>query len=181
MTDAELRELVASLATRHAETEAALEQTVREVREIGRQIGYLGNKFGSFAEGLAFESVEKILSKTFHADTIARRLKTRRGGTEQEYDVLGIRNGVQNEIYCVEIKSRLDLEELNKSLQKFRHFFDLHPQYRGMKLYGVIAAVDVRGALADRVAHEGLYLATAGDDNFKLVKPKAGFKARAFT
>jgi hypothetical protein len=72
-------------------------------------------------------------------------------------------------------------EELNKSLKKFRRFFDLHPQYRGMKLYGMIAAVDVRGALADRVAHEGFYLATAGDDNFKLVKPKPGFKPKVFT
>lgn len=50
-----------------------------------------------------------------------------------------------------------------------------------MKLYGIISAVDVRGALADRVLHEGLYLATAGDENFKLVKPPPGFKARAFT
>jgi len=50
-----------------------------------------------------------------------------------------------------------------------------------MNLYGIIAAVDVRGALADRVAHEGLYLATAGDENFKLVKSKPGFKPKVFT
>ena len=47
-------------------------------------------------------------------------------------------------------------------------------------LYGIISAVDVRGALADRVMHEGLYLATAGDENFKLVKPPRGFKPKAF-
>ncbi|PWU10456.1 MAG: DUF3782 domain-containing protein [Verrucomicrobia bacterium] len=181
MSDVELRELVASLARGHAETEAAQQETARELREVGRQIGYLGNKFGSFTEGLAFESVEKILRKRFHADTITRRFKAFRGARAQEYDLVGLRNGVHNEVYCVEIKSRLDHEELHKSLEKFREFFDLQPQYRGMKLYGIIAAVDVRGALADRVAHEGLYLATAGDENFKLVKPKSGFKPRVFT
>jgi hypothetical protein len=28
---------------------------------------------------------------------------------------------------------------------------------------------------------EGLYLATAGDENFKLMKPPPGFKPRVFT
>jgi hypothetical protein len=55
------------------------------------------------------------------------------------------------------------------------------PHLKGMKLYGIISAVDVRGALADRVLHEGLYLATAGNENFKLVKPPRGFKPKAFT
>ena len=38
---------------------------------------------------------------------------------------------------------------------------------KGMKIYGIISGVDVRGALAERVLRAGLYLATAGDENFK--------------
>src|SRR5262249_37555683 len=113
-------------------------------------------------------------------DIIARRLKAFGGDRAEEYDVVGVRNGIHNEAYCVEIKSRLDHEELDQSLKKFQQFFDLQPQYRGMKLYGMIAAGDVRGALADRVEHEGFYLATAGDNNFKLVRPKPGFKPKVF-
>src|SRR3989442_924935 len=104
MSDSELRELVASLAKRHAETEAAQKETAaahkltkQTVREVGRQIGYLGNKFGSFTEGLAFESVDKILRKRFHADNIMHRSKVFRGDHAEEYDVLGLRNGVHNE------------------------------------------------------------------------------------
>jgi hypothetical protein len=125
--------------------------------------------------------MEKILRTKFHADNIARRLKPVRGSFVQEYDMIGVRNGAHNEIYCVEIKSELNAEELQKSLKKFRDFFNLLPQYRGMKLYGIIAAADVRGALAARVLHAGLYLATAGDENFKLVKPPPDFKPKAFT
>ena len=95
--------------------------------------------------------------------------------------MVGVRNGKNNEVYCVEIKSELNAEELEKTLKKLRDFFDFLPQYRGMKLYGIISAVDVRGAFADRVLHEGLYLATAGDENFKLVKLPPRFKARVFT
>jgi hypothetical protein len=81
----------------------------------------------------------------------------------------------------VEIKSELNAEELDKSLKKFADFFNWFPRYRGMKLYGIISAVDVRGALANRVWHAGLYLATASDNNFKLAKPPRDFKPKVFT
>jgi hypothetical protein len=35
--------------------------------------------------------------------------------------------------------------------------------------------------MADRVHHEGLYLATASDENFKLTKPPRGFRPKVFT
>jgi len=165
----------------HAKTEAVQRRTEETLRRVTQQLGGLGNKSGSYTEGLAFESVERILRAKFQADTLARRVKSARGGFGQEYDVIGIRNGAHGEIFCVEIKSELNAEELDKSLKKSGEFFVLLPQYRGMKLYGVICAVDVRGALAERVMHEGLYLATAGDENFKLVKPPPGFKPRVFT
>jgi hypothetical protein len=39
--------------------------------------------------------------------------------------------------------------------------------YRGLKPCGVISAADVRGAMAERVLHEGCYVAMASDENFK--------------
>ncbi|PWU18862.1 MAG: hypothetical protein C5B50_08030, partial [Verrucomicrobia bacterium] len=112
MSDLELRELIARvdrnleqsnlrMEKRHAETEAVVKQT-------NRQLGELGNKFGFYTEGLAFESVKRILRTKFHADNILYCSLVYRGNRSEEYDVLGIRNGVHNEIYCVEIKSRLD-------------------------------------------------------------------------
>jgi len=203
MSDTELKALIAEVAKLQAEvarqqveldkrraedlarTEAEKRLTEKSFQQVNAQLGGLGNKFGSFTEGLAFESMEKILRTTFHADTVARRVKSLRGREAQgfgaqEFDMIGERNGIHQEIYCVEIKSELNLKELEKSVKKFRQFFDLFPKYRDMKLYGIISAVDVRGAMAERVLHEGLYLATASDNNFKLVKPPRDFKPRAF-
>jgi len=173
-----LKSLIATLAK---QTEAAQERTEETLRQVTKQLGGLGNKFGSFTEGLAFESMEKILRTRFRADNFARRAKPAKGGFAQEYDLIGVRNGRHGEVFCVEIKSELNADGLKKSLKKFQEFFDCFPQYRGMKLYGIISAVDVRGALADRVMHEGIYLATASDENFKLVKPPGSFKPRVFT
>ena len=184
MTDEELKSLLADLARRqaeeHAKTEAAQQRTEETLRRVTQQLGGLGNKFGSFTEGLAFSSMRRVLQRHFHAGEISYRRQVRRNGHSQEFDIVGVANGKRQEVYLVEIKSLLDERELQKSLQKLREFFDYFPVYRGLKLYGIISAVDVRGALADRVLDEGLYLATASDENFKLVKPSRGFKPKVF-
>ncbi len=188
MTDEELKQLVREttaavqrLSGEHAKTEAAQQRTEETLRQVTKQLGGLGNKFGSFTEGLAFASMQRVLSRHFHVDHISFRHIARRNGHEQEFDLIGLANGERQTVYVVEIKSELNEQELQKTLKKLRAFFDCFPIYRGMKLYGIISAVDVRGALADRVMHEGLYLATAGDENFKLVKPPRGFKPKVFT
>ena len=52
MTDAELKELVASLAIAQRENDRQLKETDRQLhkqlKELGRQIGGLGEKFGGF-------------------------------------------------------------------------------------------------------------------------------------
>src|SRR5437867_7078046 len=118
MSDADLKALIADLAREHAKTEAAQQRTEEAhqrteeaqrrteetLRRVTAQLGGLGNKFGSFTEGLAFESMEKILRARFHADTITGRVKALRGGRAQEYDRVGVGNGVHKDISCVEMK-----------------------------------------------------------------------------
>jgi hypothetical protein len=57
MTDQELKDLVASLAadTQALKLQMAASQaeTDRQIRELGKQIGGLGNKFGTFTEGIS--------------------------------------------------------------------------------------------------------------------------------
>jgi hypothetical protein len=181
MTDKELRQLVSETVASVQRLSAEHAKTERTLRHVTKQLGGLGNKFGSFTEGLAFASMHRILSRHFHADDISFRRIVRRNGQEQEYDMIGVANSAQKTVYVVEIKSELNETELQKSLQKLNAFFDYFPICRGMKLYGIISAVDVRGTLADRVLHEGLYLATASDENFKLVKPPPDFVPKVFT
>src|SRR5262245_59023054 len=106
MTDQELRDLVASIATMQAEAarqeekraeerkeveeELAEERrkTERVVRQVNKQLGELGNKFGSFTEGMAFPSMEKILRNRFKMDVVALRAKSRQNGHSIEIDVM---------------------------------------------------------------------------------------------
>ena len=179
--DESAKRMAERMAEEHAKTEAAQRRTEETLRQVTKQLGGLGNNFGSFTEGLAFDSMRRILKQHFGAEIVSSRTKASCGPKNQEFDMVGVRNGEHGEVYVVEVKSELNVEELKKTLKKLREFFDFMPHLKGMKLYGIISAVDVRGALADRVLHEGLYLATASDENFKLVKPPRGFKPKVFT
>lgn len=117
MTDQELKDLVASLAVEYAKTEQAIQsltdnqrETDRQFRaqmkELSKQIGGLGNKFGSFAEGMAFPSMEKLLFK-LGITTVVQRAKSKVNGEELEIDVLAHANADLNTAYIVEVKSHL--------------------------------------------------------------------------
>jgi hypothetical protein len=54
---------------------------------LGKQIGGLGNKFGAFAEGLAFSPIERILRTDFGMESITPRFSVVKGGESQELDV----------------------------------------------------------------------------------------------
>ena len=187
VSDAELRTLAARmvasverLGQEHAKTEESARETQASLRELKQQIGALGNKFGSYTEGLANPSLHRILRETFHMDNVARGVRVSRGGRSQEYDLIGTTNSGQNEAVVVEIKSNLTEAELRKFEQKLSDFFELLPEHRGKTLYGLLAAVDATDEMNKRVAKRGFFLARAHDDLFVLEPAPRGFTPKRF-
>lgn len=168
MTDQELRDLVASLAVSQKETE----RQFRQQKELGKQIGGLGNKFGSFAEGMAFPSMEKVLRKRFGMEVVSTRVKNIKGDKILELDVLAYANSKKNEVYIVEIKSHLHHRELDQVLKTMEEFPKFFPEHKDKKLYGIVAAIDVSEEMKKEVLEKGLYLALIHDDLFTLKVPK---------
>jgi len=122
MTDEELKDLVASLAVSQKETD-------RQLKELGKQIGGLGDKFGSFTEGLALPSMVKILSEKFGMEVISPSVRVSKQGEHMEIDVLAYANSEVNEAYVVEVKSHAREEsivQLRNILERFRRFFPEH-------------------------------------------------------
>jgi hypothetical protein len=200
MTDNELRELVAKTALSvqalsekqiktdeqlkrlSKETETSIDrlseeirtlskETDKKIKEVSKQIGGLGNKFGSFTEGLALPSMEKILSKHFKMDYIFPRAKSKFLEEELEIDVLAYSNGKTNEVYVVEVKSHLTMRELEQTLKILKRFPHAFPEHANKTLYGMIVAVDASSEMKQRVLKEGLYFATIHDDHFQLKTP----------
>lgn len=159
---------------RAAEAAEETRQLKRRIDELGKQIGGLGNKFGYFTEGLLLPSVEAMLRKRFGITDFYTRLKTKRGEEWQELDGFGFVNGAKNIGFIVEVKSLLDKRSIAQIQEQMRRFGDFYPHYKGMTLYGVLAAVDaVSPVQRDEVFAAGLYLVTVQDDlaEFAAVPP----------
>jgi len=204
MTDQELRDLVASIAKMQVETarqiaetdrilkgsaeraeeerrktEEEQRKTDRVIRQVNKQLGELGNKFGSFTEGMAFPSMEKILRDRFKMDVVALRAKARQNGHSIEIDVMAYDNGSRNEVYLVEVKSHLTRESIDQMLETIEQFPKFFGAHGHRNIYGIIAAVDIPDNLRSEVLKKGLYLARIHAGEFELLTPK-NFKPQAF-
>ena len=187
MTDQELKDLVAQLAldTQAFKAQLAASQeaadrraaeAARDTKELKEQIGGLGNKFGSFTEGLLLPSVERILAERFGVTNFTMRMKARKGAEMLELDGFGFVNGEKNIGFIVEVKSHLDRRSIEQTLRQLQRFGTFHPQYKSMTLYGIITAVDaISETMRQAVYDAGLYLVTVQDDVAEMPVPPQGF------
>lgn len=179
MTDAELKELVASLAIAQRETAQQMKETDRRmkdterlIKELGKQIGGLGEKFGSFTEGLALPSMQKILNEQFGMQVVSPSVRATKNGRHMEIDVLAYTNSDKNVAYIVEVKSHLRPEAITQMktiLKDFREFF---PEHRDKTVYGILAAVDISEKMREEVLKAGFYVAEIHDNVFRLDTPE---------
>ena len=137
-------------------------------QELRKQLGGLGNKFGDFAEGMAIPSLIDILAKRFGADRIVESRRVHKGQEEMELDLIGTSNGPNPTVVVAEVKSTLNQRELDKFIRNLGRFFEFFPQFRGYKLYGVLAAVDSSKEMETATLAAGICLARMHEDIFRL-------------
>ena len=154
------------------ETDLQIKETGQQIKELGKQIGGLGSKFGSFTEGLALPSMEKILRQRFGMKIVSPSVRASENGKHMEIDVLAYSNGDLNTAYIVEVKSHAredSITQLKSILQRFRTFF---PEHKNKQLYGILAAVDMSPELRQKTLQEGFYVARIHDQVFELDTPE---------
>ncbi|OQW93447.1 MAG: DUF3782 domain-containing protein [Beggiatoa sp. IS2] len=171
-TDKQIQETDKQLRSAQQETDKQIQKTGKQIKELATQIGGLGNKFGRFAEGLAFPSMEKILRQRFGLETISLRVKRQKAqGEELELDILAYRNGDNKAVFVVEVKSHLQSRELTQILKTLTKFPEFFPEHNDKKLYGMVAVVDANKEMRQKVIEAGLYLALIHDEQFDLQVP----------
>ena len=161
MTDQELKDLVASLAV-------AQQETARQIKQTQKQLGELGNKWGTFTEGMAIESIKKILFEQFNISAISEHFSKRMNGESIEMDAFGYENSTVNTAVIVEIKSHLredSVEQIERIMADFPKFF---PDHASKKLYGILACVHAPDNVKNLLRKKGIYLAVLQDDVFEL-------------
>jgi hypothetical protein len=75
------------------------------IKQTQKQLGELGNKLGSFAEGLAYPTVERIMLEELGMTYVSQNIKVEKRGESLEIDAFGYSNGSKNVVMVGEIKS----------------------------------------------------------------------------
>ncbi|WP_295401594.1 DUF3782 domain-containing protein [uncultured Thiocystis sp.] len=143
-------------------------QTERMIKEIGCQIGGIGDKFGYFTEGMALPSMERILAKRFGMTVVMPRVRIRKGGETIEIDVLSYANGDVNLAVVVEVKSRVKKDSIlqfRNIMERFREFF---PEHGNKTVLGILAGVDWDRGTEEEARDAGFLTASIHDEIFKL-------------
>jgi hypothetical protein len=161
------------------ETARLQKENAREITRVSKQIGDIGNKFGSFTEGMAFPSMERMLRRRFGMTHVTTNFEVVKNGEEMELDVFAYANEDVNTAIVVEVKSHLresDVKQVLKMMEKFPRFF---PEHRGKKLYGILASVQVPADVQRYAIKQGLMVARIADELFDLKVPE-GFQPKDF-
>ncbi len=161
-TGLQIRELRESQRETGLQIRELQRETDRQIKELGRQIGGLGEKFGTYTEGLAETGIRKLLKERFGTSAVTMGYEVTKNGESMEIDGLGYSNTGHDAVYVVEIKSKLRRRGIDQLLRILRRFPEFFPQHRGKKLYGVLAVAEVPPALVSKVLDRGIYLARLG-------------------
>jgi hypothetical protein len=169
---------------RFEQTERVIKESALEVdkqlKELRQQIGGLGNKFGTFTEGMAFPSIKRILGDSFKLNNIAPNFSFKYGaGKRQEVDILAWSDLPEKKMMVVEVKSHANMEsidQLETIMQRVREAMLLH---HDKAIYGLLAAVHIDERVIDAAFAKGLFVARISDDHYSLIEPPSGFTAKA--
>jgi hypothetical protein len=158
------------------ELKAESKKTERFLRDLGKQLGDLGNRLGQFVEEMVAPALVQLLRGRGIAVTqVSRRTSSQRKGAAIEVDLLAVDD---TDVVAVEVKSRLSDDDVRRQVERLGKFKKAFPQYRAFRVLGAVAAMVVPDE-AGRVAFEaGLFvLAPAGETtrilNDKRFRPRA--------
>ena len=148
--------------------EISRKEVDKQIKQTQKQLGELGNKWGTFTEGMAIASIKKILFEKFNIPVISHNVQKRMNGESIEMDAFGYENSTINTAVIVEIKSHLReeaVEQIERIMEDFPKFF---PDHAEKKLYGILACVHAPDSIKNLLRKKGIYLAVLHDDIFEL-------------
>ena len=169
MTDEELKQLVASLATAQKETEKQVKETSRKLDRLGELVGNISNNQGDIAEEFFYRSFKKNpVLNNIKFDSVSRNMNNAIKQLEDEYDIVLI-NG--DTLAIIEVKAKAYVKDLEKMInKKVVNFPKLFHAYQNYHLYAGVATLVTNNDLIEKAQELGLFLITQQGDHTAVVQ-----------
>ena len=149
---------------RQAEADRRQAETDRQIQRVDKQLGELGNKWGSFTEGLLERSVQRIMVKDLGITDTSFGASKYKNGKTIEIDVLGVSNGTNNRVVIAEIKSHLRETAIEQIQQQLNDYLYFAPEHKDKELLGLIACISAAPNIIQQALKAGLIVLIVNDN-----------------
>jgi len=134
---------------------AILMENAKQIKELQKTVGGISDNQGKFAEEYFFNSFESGKTNFFGEkfDEIAKQLKNRWQGVEDEYDIV-LYNHVS--VAIIEVKYKAHTKDIPAVLKKAETFRLLFPQYKDFRIYLGLASMSFYPELEQECIEQGI-------------------------
>ncbi|MFM7382363.1 MAG: DUF3782 domain-containing protein [Microcystaceae cyanobacterium] len=166
-TEKLLKEQSQEADRRSQETDRRFRETERLLKEqsqrLNQELGQLGNRLGEFVEYQVRPAAVRLFrERGIDVHEISTDLSVQKGGEGLEIDLLVVNS---DEAIAIEVKSKLDQDDVDEHLERLAKFKQLLPRYQPLKILGAVAAMVVPDQIANYAYRKGLFvIAQSGDD-----------------
>ena len=138
-----------------AEAEKSRIEAEKRMKKLEELTGSLANNQGAFAEEYFFNSFESGKTNFFgeNFEEIAKHLKNRRQGLEDEYDIVLYNH---TSVAIIEVKYKAHTKDIPAVLKKAETFRLLFPQYKDFRIYLGLASMSFYPELEQECIEQGI-------------------------
>ncbi len=159
-------------------TEKALEEAIRTLNRVTKNLGDMGFVQGQVAEDLFYRNVKGLFRPlNWRFKRVRRNVKIKGYG---EYDIVADEVEAQR-VLVIEIKNKLERKMvddfMNKKLPRFK---TLLPEYRDRQMLAGVGALVVQDSVGRYAERAGLFVLTQSIDGGAALMNRKNFKPREF-
>jgi len=137
------------------ETAQLQRENEKQIKELQKTVGGWVNNHGAFAEEYFSNSFESGKTNFFGEkfDEIAKHLKTRRQGLEDEYDIVLYNHA---SVAIIEVKYKAHTNDIPAVIKKAETFRILYPEYKDFKIFLGLASMSFYSELEQECINQGI-------------------------
>ena len=145
-------------------------------KKMNKMHGIWSNAWGDFVESLVSGSLVKMLQEWIPSvNQIMKNIECHRNGLDCEIDIIAVNNDA---LVAVEVKSTLNIKDVNNFLEKLQSFTMFFPQYKNYKVYGAVAYLKVTQSADKFAMKQGLFVIRATADSGEFLNKKGAFQPK---